>query len=137
MFTVRARPVPVLLGVIVVLLGALLLLSVKAFASSPNRPAFTTAPAVTEAHFAIPPDNAATWTLRVWSQGVLLGSASGTSGTLSVPLPTTPTCTLQADLSTTGPGGKLHFNNGRRVHTMCCPSASTGGSGVTTSVSTS
>lgn len=49
MSTLGIRPVPLLLGVIFVLLGALLLLSVRAFASSTPGPTFKSVPTVTAA----------------------------------------------------------------------------------------
>lgn len=107
MFTLGARPVPALLGVIFILLGALLLLSVKAFTSSAQEPTFTSVPSATAARFAIPQGSDATWTLRVWSGGQLMGSTRGTSGTLSVSLPAPPTCHIQADIRTTRPGGSV------------------------------
>jgi hypothetical protein len=138
MFTLGARTVPVLLAVILVLLGALLLLSVKAFASSMPGPTFTTAPAVavTEARFAIPDGGSATWTLRVWSHGQLIGSSRGTSGVLTVPVPATQACNFQADIRTTRPGGRFRYVTGKRILGACCPPGPAS-SGLTTSASPS
>jgi hypothetical protein len=137
MFTLRAHPIPALLAIIVVLLGAVLLLSVKAFASSPQNPSFTTAPTVTAARFAIPPASHATWTLRLWSHGQLVGSEEGTSGTLSVPLPAVPSCTVQADVRTTRPDGRFRYYSGLRTHAACCPALPSADNGITSTVSAS
>jgi hypothetical protein len=111
---------------------------VKAFASSPRSPSFTTAPTVTAARFAIPAGSHATWTLRLWSQGQLVGSQQGTSGTLSVALPAVQSCTLQADVRTTRPGGTVRYYSGLRTHaTACCPPPVAGAGGLTTTVSAS
>jgi len=114
-----------LLGVICILLGALMLLSVKAFATAAPKPTFTSVPAVTAAQFAIPPDSGAAWSLRLWSHGQLLGSAKGTAGTLSVPVPVSDTCSIQADVRVTGPGGKFRYVKGTRMRSACCPATVT------------
>jgi hypothetical protein len=137
MFTLGARTVPVLLGVIFVLLGALLLLSVKAFASSIPGPTFSTAPAVavTDARYAIPDaSTGTTWTMRVWAHGQLIGITRGTSGVLTVPVPASQACTFQADIQTAGLGGRWRRVAANRVRATCCPSST---SGVTASVGTS
>jgi|SRR5579872_6913960 len=138
MFTLGARTVPVLVTVILILVGALLVLSVKAFASSIPGPTFTTAPAVavTDARFAIPEGSTGTWTLRVWSHGQLIGSTRGTSGVLTVPVPATQSCNFQADIRTTRPGGSFRYVTGKRILATCCPPG-TASTGLTTSVSTS
>jgi hypothetical protein len=110
-----------LLGVIAVLLAALLLLSVKAFATAAPKPTFTSVPTVTAAQFAIPPGGDALWSLRLWSHGQLLGSAKGTAGTLSVSVPVSDACSVQADVRTTGPGGKMRYVKGTRMRSACCP----------------
>jgi hypothetical protein len=126
--------VPVLLGVIVILLSALLVLSVKAFATPTASPSFTKAQAVTQADFVIPKHSHATWSLKLWSHGRLLGVSKGTSGTLSIALPTR-SCTVQADVRTTSTGGSTIYYSGNRAVSVCCPPSSTGGvGGVTTSV---
>ena len=135
MSTVRARPVPVLLAVIVVLVGALLGLSIRAFAFSATPPSFTSIPSVTGARFVIPKKSDATWTLRVWSHGQLLGKESGTSGTLSVALPAPQICGIQADVQTTSSNGKSRYYSGHRTHEACCPTV-TPSSAVTAVVAT-
>lgn len=58
-----------------------------------------------QARFVVPaaPAHAgATWLLTVWSGGIKVGSASGTSGVLRVPLAPTPTCQFQADVKMDG-----------------------------------
>jgi hypothetical protein len=138
MFTLGARTVPVLLGVIIALLAAVFVLSLRASAASVQSPTFTKSASVTGASFAIPKGSDATWTLRLWSHGQLIGSEQGTAGTLSVALPAAQSCTLQADVRTTRPKGAFRFYSGLRTHSVCCPPLPTGGgSGLTTSVSTS
>jgi hypothetical protein len=121
MFMLNARPVRALLGVIVVLLAALAFLSVKAFAAPGPQPQFSTAATATGATFAIPPGSGSTWSLRVWSNGQLVGKSNGTSGVLSVALPASQACHFQADIRMTRPGGSFRYVTGRRVLSACCP----------------
>jgi hypothetical protein len=121
MSSLNARPVTALLGIIVVLLAALAFLSVKAFAASGLQPQFSSAATATGATFAIPPDSSSTWSLRVWSNGQLIGKSNGTTGVLSVPLPASQACHFQADVRMTRPGGSFQYITGRRVLSACCP----------------
>jgi hypothetical protein len=137
MRVIKSRPIPTLLSIIVVLLGVSLVLSVKAFAAPTQSPHFSTAPVVTQAHFVIPEDSDATWTLNVWLDGQLIGATSGTSGTLSVPLPAAQSCKYQADVRISQTNGTRYYS-GNRALSSCCPVSSTSaGGGVTTSVSSS
>jgi hypothetical protein len=43
-----------------------------------------------------------TWTLNLWAKGTRVGSTSGTSGTLTVAVPATPSCIFQADVLRNG-----------------------------------
>jgi hypothetical protein len=134
----RLRLVPVLLSVIAVLLSALLLVSVKAFAGTTQSPTFATSPVVTQAKFVIPKGSDATWTLRLWSHGQLLGVTTGTSGVLSVALPGSQSCTIQADVRTTRSSGRFRYYSGLRSVSSCCPPLATSvAGGLTTSVSSS
>ena len=131
----KLRSVPVLLSVIAVLFGMVAILSVKAFADSNSRPTFGVMPAVTNAQFSIPKSSHATWTLKLWSHGRLLGSTSGASGVLSVALPAMRDCGYQADVQKTRADGKTQYFSGNRVTSACCPPAPQGGTG--TSVTSS
>jgi hypothetical protein len=71
--------------------------------------------ASTQATFTIPPVAGATWTLRLWSHARRQGQITGTSGTLSLPVPTDSHCNLQADVLVKRPGGYRHFYSGQRV----------------------
>jgi hypothetical protein len=120
----KLRSVPVLLSVIVILLGALLVLSVKAFAAGPTKPNFSSVPVVTQAHFVIPKGTHATWTLKLFSHGQLLDTTSGTSGTLSVQLPAAQSCPYQADVQVAWPKRNIERTySGNHVVSACCPSA--------------
>ena len=118
----RLRPVPLLLGLVALLTGALLFVSVNAFASQAPSPKFTAVPVVRAAQFTVPAGPSRTWVLRLWSHGKLLGTATGTSGTLSVPIPTT-TCRYQADVRVVGANGKSYWTSGNRATSSCCPAA--------------
>ncbi|MGH9017808.1 MAG: hypothetical protein ACRDY1_08695 [Acidimicrobiales bacterium] len=116
------RPVPALLCIITVLLAVVLLLSMKAFAGPAPGPHFSTTSTATAADFTVPSGSGATYTLRLYSQGQLLGQTTGTSGTLSVPVPTT-SCGLQADVRKSQANGKTFSFSGNRGTTICCPPA--------------
>jgi hypothetical protein len=107
--------------------GLGLTLSTSANASTPRQPTLSS----TAASFAIPGGNASTWTLKLWSGGAMKGSDSGTTGTLTVPVPNVHApCTFQADVSVTPPGGHSTFYSGvRRTFTGFCgtPPSSIGG----------
>jgi hypothetical protein len=117
----KLRSVPLLLSVIALLFGMVVLLSVKAFALSNQRPVFSAVPAVTSAKFAIPRNNHASWTLKLWSHGRLIGSTTGTAGILSVSLPAMAGCGYQADIQRMGRNGNTVYFSGNRVRSACCP----------------
>jgi hypothetical protein len=123
------RPVPALLGVIGLLLCLVLFLSVEAFAAQRHQPAFSTLPVKTQVHFVIPSDSATTWTLELRSQGQIIATTGGTSGTLSIPLPAATLCRYQADVLTSGPKGNLSYYSGIAALSSCCPTTSTASSG--------
>ena len=116
----RFRPVPLLLGLVALLVGALLFVSVDAFGFSAPSPKFVSTPVVTSARFTVPSGSSRTWTLKLWSQGKLLGTDSGSGGTLSVPIPTS-TCVYQADVRIVGVNGKSYWTSGNRTTASCCP----------------
>jgi hypothetical protein len=120
MRTIGVRLVPALVAVIAILLGALALVSMKAFAAATPSPTFSTGTMVTQAKFHIPNYSHQTWTLNLWSHGRLLGTTSGNSGTLSVPV-ASASCGVQADVKRTGPNGKSWYFDGARATTTCCP----------------
>jgi hypothetical protein len=64
------------------------------------------APSITpnEATFVIGPGGVkgTVWTLNLWSKGNRVGSTSGTTGTLIVAVPATPSCSFQADVLRNG-----------------------------------
>jgi hypothetical protein len=62
-------------------------------ASASHKPSITP----TMATFTIPAGPQATWTLNLWSQGVRLGTATGSTGVLTVPVPSGTNCRFQAD----------------------------------------
>jgi len=93
-----------LVGTAIVVAGAVPFAS-SAWASSPARPTITP----TVATFTIPNRTSAgtVWTLNLWAHGTLVGTTSGTSGTLVVNVPATSDCKFQADaLKTTRSGQK-------------------------------
>jgi hypothetical protein len=104
------------LAVLAVAAGAALTFSSPAFAASPQPP--TLSP--TQTTFTIPAGSTATWMLRLWSHGTLLGSDSATSGSLAVPVPATSDCTFQADVSVTPIGGHSSYYSGRRATVPGC-----------------
>ncbi len=104
------------LAVFVGVAGAAVALSASAFAVSPRPPKIS----ATEATFAIPMGTTSTWTLKLWSHGNLEGSDSGTSGTLTVAVPTTPDCLFQADVSVAPVGGKSSYYSGVRATVPGC-----------------
>jgi hypothetical protein len=55
----------------------------------------------TKSTFHIPAGTDSLWRLRLWSEGTLEGSTTGTSGVLIVIVPHTETCSFQADVTTT------------------------------------
>ncbi len=122
-----SRPVRGLLMTIALLFAASAAYSADAFASAPTGPAFTSRQVATGAQFVIPKNSDARWTLRLWSQGVLLGSVSGTSGTLSLPTSAAQPCQIQADVQTTRKSGRFRFYSGNRATSLCCPTSSAGG----------
>jgi hypothetical protein len=80
-------------------IGATLLIvlggGMTAFAG--NRPPSITP---TLATFTVAPKNSAAtiWTLNLWAHGKIVGTASGTAGTLTVTVPATSACKFQADV---------------------------------------
>ncbi len=66
-----------------------------------------------------------TWTLRLWSHGTLEGTANGTSGTLTVAVPSTNDCTFQADVTVLPPGGQRYYYSGTRATVPGCGPVST------------
>jgi hypothetical protein len=88
----------------------------------PASPSIVHAPAITptRASFAIPSGSTSTWTLRLWSHGLLEGSDNATSGTLAVAVPVTSDCFFQADVSVASPGGQSYFYSGARATVPDC-----------------
>ena len=101
--------------------GAVVALATPALANSPVTPKIS----ATQTTFAIPSGSAGTWTLRLWSHGTLEGTASGTSGTLTVPVPSTSDCTFQADVTVLPPGGQRYYYSGTRATVPGCGPVST------------
>lgn len=58
----------------------------------------------TEATFVVGPHNPSgtRWTLNLWFKGNLVGTDSGTAGTLTVAVPARPSCKFQADVQRDG-----------------------------------
>ncbi|MBO0730716.1 MAG: hypothetical protein J2P57_15775 [Acidimicrobiaceae bacterium] len=55
----------------------------------------------TQASFAIPARSSGTWIMNLWTHpapALLVGRTTGTSGTLTIPVPQTPTCDFQVDV---------------------------------------
>jgi hypothetical protein len=123
MRTIGVRPVPALVAVIACLVGALAFVSLKAFAATTPRPTFSSGTMVTQAKFHIPDWSHQTWTLNLWSHGQLLGTASGTSGSLVVPLTSGQSCGYQADVRKTGRNGASNYFAGARATSSCCPTS--------------
>jgi hypothetical protein len=103
------------LAVLVIAAAAALAFSAPAFAA-PRQPILSP----TQATFAIPSGSTSTWTLRLWTHGALQGSETGTSGTLTVPVPATSDCTFQADVSVVPLGGTSSYYSGRRATVPGC-----------------
>jgi hypothetical protein len=103
------------LAVFVGVTGAAVAFSMPAFATNvrPNISA-------TEATFAIPTGTTSSWTLKLWSHGAMKGSATGTSGTLTVGVPATSDCMFQADVSVTPVGGQSSYYSGTRATVPGC-----------------
>jgi hypothetical protein len=76
----------------------------------------------TEATFPVPAKSTSLWTLELWSHGTLKGSATGTTGTLTVAVPHTGDCAFQADVTQTPPGGQPSFYSGTRITLTACGS---------------
>ena len=72
------------------------------------------------ATFAVPGGGAATYMLRLWSKGVLEGADQGTSGMLSVAVPTVPGCAFQADVRVRAGNGQWSFYSGNRATFVHC-----------------
>jgi hypothetical protein len=91
-------------------------LAAPAFAA-PVPPALSS----TQATFTVPSGSTSTWTLKLWWEGSLKGSTSGTTGTLTLPVPSESPCTFQADVSyVTKPGGQsTYYSGSRRTLTTC------------------
>jgi hypothetical protein len=107
-----------------VLVGITVVLSSSAFASTVPSPKIT----ATQVTFNVPAGRGSTFTLELWSDGTLLGSAHGTSGVLTVAVPVTAFCrvqgdvylTLQADVFIGPPGGHGSFYSGARATLPGC-----------------
>ena len=82
----------------------------------------------TEATIVVGPHNPAgtTWTLNLWFKGNLVGTDSGTAGTLTVAVPARPSCKFQADVQR---NGKWYSGNDANL-------ASCGGNTTTTTTAT-
>jgi len=74
----------------------------------------------TKATFTIPTPGTSTWMLRLWSHGSLEGSASATSGTLTVEVPATSDCAFQADVNVQPVSGSQYFYSGARAIVPGC-----------------
>jgi hypothetical protein len=102
-----------------VLIGAVGLvcsISGNAFAKAPAQPKIT----ATAATFNVPGGSTAVWTLRLWSHGTLEGKDTGTSGTLTVPVPVTADCFFQADVQATTVKGLPFYFSGSRATVPGC-----------------
>ena len=102
-----------------VLIGAVGLVcsvSGNAFAKAPAQPKIT----ATAATFNVPGGSTAVWTLRLWSHGTLEGKDTGTSGTLTVPVPVTADCFFQADVQATTVKGLPFYFSGSRATVPGC-----------------
>jgi hypothetical protein len=105
----RTGPIVRRLIVVLGLAGIVVALSAPAFAAAVP-PKLSN----TDATFAIPTGSTSTFTLNLWWEGHMKGSDSGTSGTLTVPVPfESSACTFQADVTQTV-GGKTTFYSGLR-----------------------
>jgi hypothetical protein len=79
----------------------------------------------TQATFTIPTASPSTWRLRLWEMGVLEGSATAKSGTMTVAVPATASCTFQADVQVSAPGGTWTYFSGTRATVAGCGPPST------------
>ncbi|HVC70066.1 MAG TPA: hypothetical protein VNC61_07350 [Acidimicrobiales bacterium] len=102
----------VLMGTI----GFVLSVSGTSSAAGFGRPTITAA----EATFKIPAHTEAIWTLNLWSHGTLEGTAMGTTGVLTVVVPTTADCTFQADVRAVSAGGASFYYAGFRATVPGC-----------------
>ena len=68
----------------------------------------------TQSTFVVPSGTTSTWTLKLWWQGTMVGSQSGTTGTLKVAVPVENPCVFQADVSQTTAGGQTSYYSGVR-----------------------
>ena len=109
LFGVRSALVAVVVG------AALALTATFAFANTQP----TLSPI--QATFTIPAGSTATWTLNLWSAGKQLGTATGTTGTLKVPVPGGTNCQLQADVRQNG----VFYSGVAKSFTNCGPSTPT------------
>ena len=100
-----ARRLAVILGVA----GVVVALSAPAFAS-PVPPTLS----ATQSTFVVPTGTTSTWTLKLWWQGTIVASDNGTTGTLTVAVPSENPCTFQADVSQTAPNGQTSYYSGVR-----------------------
>jgi hypothetical protein len=86
----------------------------------------------TEATFQIPEHSGASiFTLNLWNSGTLVGTSSGTSGTLTVSVPNIAGCAFQADVRQDG----RYLMGKRATFTSCGPVPSTTTSTSTTTTS--
>jgi len=79
-----------------------------AHASGNVKPTLT----ATQAAFAIPPTSNGVWTLKLWTMPgstTLMGETSGTSGTLTLPVPQTRNCEFQVDVRFARVGSPVSF----------------------------
>jgi hypothetical protein len=103
-------------ALVAVVVGAALALTAS-FAFANTQP--TLSPI--QATFTIPAGSTATWTLNLWSAGKQLGTATGTTGTLKVPVPGGTNCQLQADVRQNG----AFYSGVAKSFTNCGPSTPT------------
>jgi hypothetical protein len=112
----RARAFRLLLAVGVAV-GLSILFSSSALAGAPR--AHPTISPI-QSTFHIPGGSDSLWSLRLWSEGTLEGSTTGTSGVLTVAVPHTSNCSFQADVTTTPPGGQPLFYSGTQATLTSC-----------------
>ena len=75
----------------------------------------------TQVSFAVPQGSTATFIVRLWSHGTLVGSATGAKGTLTVAVPTTKNCKFQIDvLSSRPPKGQFVWYSGFKATIANC-----------------
>jgi len=75
----------------------------------------------TQVSFAVPAGNTATFVLRLWAHQKLLGSATGSKGTLTVAVPTTKDCKFQIDVrSSRPPNGNFVWYSGFKATIADC-----------------